>query len=111
MSLSRTDPGGLAQPRGESHVSPCHGLPRSLRFLATGSPKAPDPFRFARRRVLAGLLDQAGAEEVTERLLKFFIEAPVSLDQFWTIGSEMSEMLRDKVAEVAPKQLVQVARA
>src|SRR5882724_3080954 len=62
-------------------------------------PCAPDPFRFAGLGVLASLLRQAGAKEVTERLFQFSIEAPLSIDQFWTVRSEMSETLRDNLAQ------------
>jgi hypothetical protein len=72
-------------------------------------PGAPGPFRFAGLGVLASLLRQAGAEEVTERLLQFSIEAPLSIDQFWTVRSEMSETLRDKLAHLSSEQLIQVS--
>ena len=78
--------------------------------LPPETPDAPGPFRFARRGVLAGLLDRAGAQNVTERLLKFFIEAPISLDQFWNVRSEMSETLRDKLARLTSEQLVRLAQ-
>jgi ubiquinone/menaquinone biosynthesis C-methylase UbiE len=70
-------------------------------YLPAEVPDTPGLFGFARRGVLANLLDHAGAEDVTERLLEFSIEATVSLDEFWTVRSEMSEMLRDKLAEVS----------
>jgi SAM-dependent methyltransferase len=72
-------------------------------------PCSPDPFRFAGLGVLASLLRQAGAEEVTERLFQFSIEAPLSIDQFWTVRSEMSETLRDKLAQLTAEQLIQVS--
>jgi SAM-dependent methyltransferase len=72
-------------------------------------PCAPDPFRFAGLGVLAGLLRQAGAEEVTERLFQFSIEAPLSIDQFWTVRSEMSEIIRDKLAQLTSEQFIQVS--
>jgi hypothetical protein len=76
---------------------------RHLKTLAL-----PDPFRFAGLGVPASLLRQAGAEEVTERLFQFSIEAPLSFDQFWTVRSEMSETIRDKLAQLTPEQLIQV---
>jgi hypothetical protein len=72
-------------------------------------PGAPDLFRFAGLGVLASLLRQAGAEEVTERLFQFSIEAPLSIDQFWTVRSEMSEALRDKLGQLTSEQLIQVS--
>ena len=59
--------------------------------------------------MLASLLRQAGAEEVTERLFQFSMEAPLSIDQFWTVRSEMSETLRDKLAQLTSDQLIQVS--
>jgi len=72
-------------------------------------PCVPNPFRFATLGVLAGFLRQAGAEEVTERVFQFSIEAPLSIDQFWTVRSEMSETLRDKLAQLTSDQLIQVS--
>ena len=77
---------------------------------APEDPGAPDPFRFSGRGVLASLLDQAGAEEVTERLFEFLIEAPLSIDQFWNVRSEMSETLREKLARLTSEQLIEVAQ-
>jgi SAM-dependent methyltransferase len=77
--------------------------------LPPEDPGAPDPFRFAGLGVLARLLRQAGAEEVTERLFQFSIEAPLSIDQFWTVRSEMSETLRDKLAQLTSEQLIQLS--
>jgi len=45
-------------------------------------PDAPDAFRFAVPGKLAGILVNAGAENVIERQLNFQIEAAISLDQF-----------------------------
>ena len=61
---------------------------------AEADPDAPDAFRFASRGKLAGILEKAGAENVTERQLNFQIEAPISFEQFWQLRTEMSETLR-----------------
>jgi len=33
----------------------------------------------------------------SERLLQFTIQAPISVEEFWTVRCEMSEKLREKV--------------
>jgi ubiquinone/menaquinone biosynthesis C-methylase UbiE len=74
-------------------------------------PDAPDPFRFAVPGKLAGILTNAGAENVIERRLHFPIEAAISFDQFWQLRTEMSESLREKMARLTPAQLPTVKRA
>jgi ubiquinone/menaquinone biosynthesis C-methylase UbiE len=48
----------------------------------TQDPDAPDAFRFAVPGKLAAILENAGAENVIERQLKFQIEAGISFEQF-----------------------------
>lgn len=73
-------------------------------------PDAPGAFRFAERGKLAGLLVEAGAIEVTERLLKFSLEAPITPRQFWEVRTELSDTLRAKLAALLPEQLTRLAR-
>ncbi len=74
-------------------------------------PDAPDAFRFADRGKLAGILEKAGAENVIERELNFQIEAPIALDQFWQLRTEMSESLRKKMTDITPARLPIVKQA
>jgi ubiquinone/menaquinone biosynthesis C-methylase UbiE len=74
-------------------------------------PDAPDAFRFALPGKLAGILENAGAENVTERLLNFEIEAAISFEQFWHLRTEMSETLREKMAGLTPAQLPTIKQA
>lgn len=74
-------------------------------------PDAPDPFRFAVPGKLAGILENAGAENVIERELNFQIEAKISFEQFWQLRTEMSESLREKMARLTPAQLPTVKQA
>ncbi len=69
------------------------------------APDAPDAFRFASPGKLRDVLDAAGVAAVSERLLQFRIEAPITLEDFWTVRCEMSERLRDKVAMLSSEQL------
>lgn len=64
---------------------------------APADPDAPGAFRFAKRGKLARILEEAGAERVRERLLKFHIEAAISRDEFWEMRSGTSGTLREKL--------------
>jgi SAM-dependent methyltransferase len=69
---------------------------------------APGAFRFAEPGLLARLLERAGAAHVRERVLPFLIESAVRLEDFWTIRSELSDTLREKLAMLTPDQLDKV---
>lgn len=68
-------------------------------------PNAPGAFRFAESGKLAALLKQTGAVTVMERVLSFRIKAPLKLAEFWTVRVELSDTLREKVAQLSPDQL------
>jgi ubiquinone/menaquinone biosynthesis C-methylase UbiE len=72
---------------------------------------APGAFRFARQRKLATLLREAGASSVREQPLSFRIEAPITLEGFWELRSEMSDTLRAKLATLAPDEIAKVRNA
>lgn len=65
---------------------------------------APAAFRFARPGKLAKLIEEAGAESVKERTLKFDSEAPIDVSQFWELRTEMSDTFRTKLAKLAPDE-------
>src|ERR1039457_2309888 len=44
----------------------------------------------------------------SERLLQFTIQAPISVEDFWTLRCEMSEKLREKLAMLSRHQLNEV---
>jgi ubiquinone/menaquinone biosynthesis C-methylase UbiE len=69
------------------------------------APDAPDAFRFARPGKLVEVLTEAGAMAPSERLLQFAIQAPLSIEDFWTLRCEMSEKLREKLAMLSREQL------
>ena len=73
-------------------------------------PGAPGAFRFAERGTLLGVLGQAGAVEVRERLFKFQIAAPISPDEFWVLRSETSATLREKLARLSTEDGARVAQ-
>jgi len=72
-------------------------------------PDAPNAFRFAETGKLANLLTEAGAREVEERVVKFNIQAPISAHQFWTMRSETSDTLREKLAKLSTGEQSQIA--
>ena len=69
---------------------------------------APAAFRFAAAGKLAKLLQEAGATSVTERTLAFTIEAPITVEQFWELRTEMSDTFRKKLARLVPDQVAAI---
>ena len=74
------------------------------------APDALDAFRFAAPGKLRTVLNEAGAVSVSERLLRFTIQAAIPLEDFWTLRIEMSEKLREKIARLSNDQLAKVKR-
>ena len=64
-------------------------------------PDAPDAFRFAQAGKLAGILNEAGATDVGERVVRFDMAAPLSSEEFWIFRSEISETLRAKLSSLS----------
>jgi len=64
---------------------------------APGASSTSDAFQFAELGKLAGILQQAGAADVRERVLEFEIAAPISLQEFWVMRTEVSGTLREKL--------------
>ena len=71
---------------------------------------AMDSFRFASPGKLRDVLGEAGAMTPAERLLQFTIEAPVSVEDFWTMRCEISDTLREKIAMLSREQVTEVKR-
>ena len=76
----------------------------------TPAPDSPDAFRFADPGKLLKILSNAGAAAASERLLQFAIRASISVEDFWTLRSEMSDKLRAKLASLSKEQLAEVKR-
>src|ERR1700676_5001594 len=72
------------------------------------APDALDAFRFARPGKLKDVLAEAGAMDPSERLLQFRIEAPISVEDFWTLRREMSDKLSEKMAAFSNEQATKV---
>jgi hypothetical protein len=69
---------------------------------------SPAAFRFARPGKLKEALQQAGAVEVTERELAFSIEAPIDVNYFWELRTEMSDTFRSKLQRLTPDQVAAI---
>jgi hypothetical protein len=54
---------------------------------------------------LQAVLAEAGVTAISERLLRFSIQASISAESFWTLRSEMSETLRTKLAGLSKQQI------
>ena len=72
---------------------------------------APAAFRFATPGKLARLLNDVGATSVTERTLKFKIEAPITPARFWELRIELSDTFRSKLAKLNVDQVTAVTEA
>lgn len=82
------------------------------RYVQTppADPDAPEAFRFAEPGKLVRLIEAAGAIDVTERVVKFDIVAPISAEEFWAMRCEISDSLREKLKRLPDDQKRQVAR-
>jgi ubiquinone/menaquinone biosynthesis C-methylase UbiE len=74
------------------------------------APDAPDTFRFARPGKLTDVLVEAGVRAASERLFQFNIQAPVAVEDYWTLRLEMSEKLREKIARLSREQVNEAER-
>jgi ubiquinone/menaquinone biosynthesis C-methylase UbiE len=98
---------------GKSEINPfCYLITGVIERHVKGAvvdPHAPNAFRFAETGKLAGVLSEAGAIDIDERVFNFNIEAPLSPLQFWTLRSQTSDTLREKLAQLPAAQQTQIA--
>ena len=78
--------------------------------VAAPDPKAPGAFRFSESGSLATILEEAGAVNVRERLLNFQIAAPISQEEFWSMRSETSGTLREKLMTLSHTDRASIAQ-
>jgi len=76
---------------------------------ASADPNAPNAFRFAELGKLAGVMKEAGAIDVRDEIVSFDIEAPLSALEFWTMRSQTSDTLREKLAKLPAAEQDQIA--
>jgi len=67
---------------------------------------APGAFRFDRPGKLKKALQEAGAAQVIERELAFMIEAPINVEHFWKLRTEMSDTFRSKLKKLTADQVL-----
>jgi SAM-dependent methyltransferase len=72
------------------------------------APGPPDMFRFANPGELLDIVASAGATGASERLLRFSIRTSISVEDFWSLRSEMSEKLRTKLALLSKPQIARL---
>jgi len=98
---------------GKSDVNPfCYLVTRVMDQHVTSpaaDPDAPNAFRFAEPGKLANVLTQAGAVDVEEDVVSFDIAAPISPLQFWTMRSQTSDTLREKLATLSADEQARIA--
>ena len=98
---------------GKSEVNPfCYLVTRVLEQHVKSpdaDPDAPSAFRFAEPGKLTRVMTQAGAIEVEESVVTFDLEAPVSPRQFWSMRSQMSDTLREKLNKLSADEQAQIA--
>ena len=99
---------------GFARENPFHSLLADIleRFVASvpQPPDAPDAFRFAEPGKLLRVAREAGVAGARERRLAFAIEAPLSLEEFWVVRTEMSDKLRTKLAQLPREQVAEIRR-
>jgi len=98
---------------GKSDINPfcyvvTHVMDQHVKSPAV-DPDAPSAFRFAEPGKLTAVMKQAGASDVEEDMVKFDIEAPISPRQFWTMRSQMSDTLREKLTKLSADEQAQIA--
>lgn len=114
--LRVTKPGGSLALAvwGKSEVNPfCYVVTNVMAqhvVSPAADPDAPNAFRFAEPGKLAHVMTQAGASEVEERLETFSLEAPLTAHEFWTMRSQTSDTLREKLANLSADEQSQIAR-
>ncbi|MEN3328705.1 MAG: hypothetical protein V7638_3512 [Acidobacteriota bacterium] len=98
---------------GKSDINPfCYLVTRVMDSHVkspAADPDTPSAFRFAEQGKLTGVMKQAGAVDVEEEVVTFDIEAPISARQFWTMRSQTSDTLREKLTQLSADEQAQIA--
>ena len=98
---------------GKSDINPfCYLVTRVMDSHVkspAADPDAPSAFRFAEPGKLMSVMKQAGAIDVEEDMVTFDIEAPISPRQFWTMRSQTSDTLREKLTTLSADEQAEIA--
>jgi hypothetical protein len=73
-------------------------------MIVNADPGAPGAFRYAEPGAPGRIIREAGATEVREREFEFEIAALISLEEFWSVRTEVSGTLREKLAMLTDKE-------
>jgi SAM-dependent methyltransferase len=73
-------------------------------------PDAPNAFRFATPGKLRSIVGEAGARDVSERLFRFSINAPLTVEDFWNLRCDMAEKLRQRLAALPTEALIELKK-
>jgi len=81
------------------------------RFVAppTLEPDALDTFRFATQGKLREILNDASVKDPTERLMKFTIDAPITVEDYWVLRLEMSKT-RERISVLSQERMAELKR-
>jgi hypothetical protein len=98
---------------GKSEINPfCHLVTRVMEEHVkspVADPDAPNAFRFAEPGKLTRVMTEAGAIDVEEGVVSFDLEAPISPHQFWTLRSQTSDTLRQKLTKLSADEQAEIA--
>ena len=98
---------------GKSEINPfCHLVTRVMEQHVkspVADPDAPNAFRFAEPGKLTRVMTEAGAIDVEEGVVSFDLEAPISPHQFWTLRSQTSDTLRQKLTKLSADEQAEIA--
>jgi SAM-dependent methyltransferase len=85
---------------------------RILSRFVEASPEEPDgpgAFRYEQTGELAALISNAGWDDIREYLLDFQMNAPIGIEEFWALKSELSGSVRAAVAKLSEPEKLRVA--
>ncbi len=73
-------------------------------------PDAPGPFRHATPGKLRRIVEEAGARDVSERVLHFSINAPLSVEDFWSFRLDWAEKLHQRITALPPEAQIELKK-
>ena len=73
-------------------------------------PDAPGPFRFATPGKLRSIVAEAGARDVSERLFRFSINAPMNVEDFWNFRCDWAENLQRRIAALPTEAQIELKK-
>jgi SAM-dependent methyltransferase len=74
------------------------------------TPDAPGPFRFATPGKLRSVVEKAGARDVSERLFRFSINAPLTVEDFWDLRCDWADKLRQRLAALPTEAFIELKK-